>query len=296
MKSLNSFAAAAIVAATMLFPPPFARAADMPLKAAAPTPLATDWTGFYAGANAGYGWGDRSITYTPNDEATTILFIAGSVFGGNSTPSAASLRSSGAIGGLQIGYNWQFNNRWLAGVEADFDWAGMKGSASGNGNRFTPPFAPVSDSVDEQIKWFGTVRARLGYLPAENFITYITGGLAYGKVDHTASYTNNSPAFQLGPSVTDPFNTALCNANATCFMSASSSVVPGWTLGTGFEYALWGNVTLKAEYLYVSLQGAPVRVTAVRSANGPPEVPATYQADFGRTTFNTARIGLNYRF
>ncbi|WP_229266743.1 outer membrane protein [Leptospira sp. severe_002] len=294
MKSARSFAAAAIVGVGILIAPAIARAADMAVPLTKPE--ATDWTGFYFGINAGYGWGTRSMTYTANDGATALLFSVGGLFGGNSAPSAASFGSSGAIGGLQVGYNWQLNNQWLVGVEADFDWSAMKGSASGNGNRFTPPFLPVSDNVDEKIKWFGTVRGRLGYLPANNLLAYVTGGLAYGKVEHTASYTNNGALFALGPSLSDPFNTALCSANATCFAGSSSSVVSGWTAGAGFEYAFWGKFSLKAEYLYVSLQGVPVRVTAARSVNGSPEVPATYQADFGRTTFNVARVGLNYRF
>jgi outer membrane immunogenic protein len=39
-------------------------AADMPLKASPPpqTPTST-WTGFYVGANAGYGWMDPAVSF-----------------------------------------------------------------------------------------------------------------------------------------------------------------------------------------------------------------------------------------
>lgn len=39
----------------------FASAADMPIKAArSPVAVTYNWSGFYVGANAGYGWGRSS--------------------------------------------------------------------------------------------------------------------------------------------------------------------------------------------------------------------------------------------
>jgi hypothetical protein len=47
-----------------------AGAADMAVKAP-PKPVAPpavySWTGFYVGANGGYGWKDPTVTFTPND-------------------------------------------------------------------------------------------------------------------------------------------------------------------------------------------------------------------------------------
>jgi hypothetical protein len=51
---------------------------------------------------------------------------------------------------------------------------------------------------------------------------------------------------------------------------------------------------LKAEYLYVSLESKPVTETALFS--GCTCAPASFNANFSRTTFNVARLGLNYRF
>jgi outer membrane immunogenic protein len=64
-----------------------------PAAAAAPM----SWTGFYIGANAGYGWG-----------------------------TAGSYSPGGFLGGLQAGYNWQFTgSAFVAGLETDFAWTGM---------------------------------------------------------------------------------------------------------------------------------------------------------------------------
>ena len=91
----------------------------LPMKA--PVASTVNWTGFYLGANVGGGWGSRSVDYAANDPATVLLFAPAPGLGG--APPSTSFKSSGAIGGLQIGYNWQFNRNWLVGVETDFDWS-----------------------------------------------------------------------------------------------------------------------------------------------------------------------------
>jgi outer membrane immunogenic protein len=72
-----------------------ASAADLPRKAPAYyAPSFYDWTGFYIGANAGYGWAN------------------------NSGP-------KGFIGGGQLGYNWQ-TGRLVFGLEGDLQYSAMK--------------------------------------------------------------------------------------------------------------------------------------------------------------------------
>lgn len=78
-----------------------ASAADMArgpvYKAPAAAPL-FNWTGFYIGAHAGYGWGD-----------------------------ASGLNTDGWFGGGQIGVNYQFAPNWVWGVEADISGADISG-------------------------------------------------------------------------------------------------------------------------------------------------------------------------
>ena len=116
-------------------------AADLAVKApvykAAPVIL-SDWAGFYLGVNFGGGWSDTSI-----DGVTGVP------------------RSSGAVGGGQLGYNWQFGS-YVVGVESDLDGA----SISANGLK-----------TDE----LGTVRARLGYSILPRLLVYGTAGFAYGQ-------------------------------------------------------------------------------------------------------------------
>lgn len=263
-----------------------ASAADLPVKApVAPVAAPYSWTGFYVGANIGGGWGSRDVDFSPNDP------LMGFIFGTDgASPPATSFRSSGVIGGLQLGYNWQFNRNWLLGLETDFDWSGMKGSAS---NTFSAPLIgrTFGATVDEQVKWFGTVRARLGYLTADNLLAYVTGGFAYGKVQHSGNYAAVDGIAFSSTGFGFSFN---CAANSICFAGSSSVVATGWTLGGGLEYAIWQRWTLKAEYLYVSLDSKSVTETAL--AFTPGNAPASFNANYNRTSFNVAHVGVNYRF
>ena len=267
-----------------------AGAADMPAKAPvyrAPVAVAPSWTGFYVGGNIGGGWGDRSVDYAPNDPASVALFAPAA----SGAPPSHSFRTSGVIGGVQLGYNWQFNRNWLAGLETDFNWSGIKGSGSSGGA--IAGLFPFTAPVDEHVNWFGTVRARLGYLPADNLLIYLTGGFAYGQVEHTANYVTFGGLVFSG--AIGGFSAFCTGGGATCLVGMpTKSTATGWTVGGGLEYAVWQNWTIKGEYLYVSLDSQSVIETAQVFAGG--TAPSSITANFGRTTFNVARVGVNYRF
>jgi len=252
----------------------------MAVKAPPPPPAPIySWTGFYIGANLGGGWGSRNVDYTPNDASSAIL-----VFG--FPLSSVSFDTSGIIGGLQLGYNYQFNRNWLVGTETDFDGSGMRGSGSGSSSKGGGTVWPVA----ERVNWFGTVRARLGYLPTSNLLAYVTGGFAYGRVEQSGDLSGPF-IFQ---SISAPFTSVNCNGG-TCYAGSSSGVNVGWTLGGGLEYALWQQWTVRAEHLYVSLESWGVTEAALATLSGFP-TPSSFNANFGRTNFNVVRFGLNYQF
>ncbi len=144
---------AGAAAAAVLFAPVAAQAADMPIKGprsyykAQPSAIAYyNWTGFYAGAVAGYGWG------TSNWDGTGI----------NTSPKGWNL-------GGTLGYNLQTGSI-VWGLETDLAWSNVKGSSSAGGLTFTT-----------ENGWLGTARGRVGYA-FDRFLPYFTGGLAYGNV------------------------------------------------------------------------------------------------------------------
>ena len=282
---MRGFTRASIIAVSTIVLTQLASAADLPRKAP-PAPAvapAPSWTGFYVGANIGGGWSNGDVgDYTPNDPAMVAWFSA---FG---PPSSLSLDSSGVIGGVQLGYNWQFNRNWLAGIEADFDGSGVKSSTS------VPAFllgttVPATTTADERIKWFGTVRARLGFLPTDNLLAYVTGGFAYGQVEHSVSFINNSAGTFIANA--PPFSFQ-CGAGQTCLAGSAKDTATGWTAGAGIEYAVWQRWTVRAEYLHLSLGNRPVTASATFF---PGTLPSSFNANFS-TKLDVVRVGANYRF
>ncbi|GGF56250.1 outer-membrane immunogenic protein [Azorhizobium oxalatiphilum] len=177
-------------------------AARYPVKAVvAPVVPVFSWTGFYVGGNLGYGGGTNDYAF-----GTPLTSVTGSANAG------------GFVGGGQIGYNYQFANNVVLGLETDIQWTGIENNVSA-----------ASLNVSTSLDYFGTVRARLGYA-IDRFLPYVTGGLAYGKTKTSANL-----------------------AYITNDIFSGSSTNTGWTVGGGVEYAVTGNWTFKTEYLYVDL-------------------------------------------
>jgi outer membrane immunogenic protein len=196
-------------------------AADLPVKApvyAAPPPTPVySWTGFYVGGNVGYGWESRTVNFSPNDFNVFLVSCGGS--GGGTCPPPTSFDTNGALGGLQAGYNWQINQKWLLGIETDFDWSGIKGTGTDSFLIFPVlPFRGPSNFVASQnVESFGTIRGRLGFLPTTNLLVYGTAGFAYGRVGENV--TLNS---QQGVNGTLAGFSFACLSGPNCFLGSSS--------------------------------------------------------------------------
>jgi outer membrane immunogenic protein len=141
---------------------PGAFAADMPTKAPMVAPY-YNWSGWYAGVNAGYAVAQNSTVLT------------GGIFGSNES---FGVDPAGVLGGFQLGANWQFN-KLVVGVEADLQATGQKSTAC-----VDRCVVGVTSVVEQKLPWFGTARARLGYADG-TMLYYVTGGLAYGRVNST---------------------------------------------------------------------------------------------------------------
>jgi len=250
-----------------------AMAADLPVKAPvykAPVVAPYNWTGWYAGANIGYSWGRARGDF---DEPTFAAL-------GFPNPFSVSLRPDGLIGGAQLGYNWQNDNKWVFGLEADFQGSGEKDSAARDPFTFTLPQVEgttftINQTFDAKIKWFGTLRARAGVLLTPTVLLYGTGGLAYGNIDLSSTVS---------------LTIAVPGLSATTSSSFGESKTRlGWTLGAGIEGAIpntrdW---TWKAEYLYIDFG-------SISGAGTDPTIGAYSWST--KVTDNIARIGVNYRF
>ena len=128
-----------------------AYAADMLVKAPLRVPY-FDWSGFYAGINAGYSIGR---------DKTTLLLCSNAV-PGDCRNVQFNMSPVGMIGGIQAGFNWHWSPNWVFGLEADLQGSGQKDTVCIFNCLLTGPFAPVVTTIEQNLNWFATLRARLG--------------------------------------------------------------------------------------------------------------------------------------
>jgi outer membrane immunogenic protein len=233
-------------------------AADLPVLKAAPAyvpPPAFSWTGVYLGAAAGFAQG----FHTFND-------LAGGFLG---YPGLTDSRSRGFAGGGILGINFQAG-QFVYGIETDFSWLSNRTNyVDPNGliNNFFP-------SETNRLNELGTVRGRLG-LAVDRTLIYFTAGFAYGNVHDGIRYNSN-----FFPTA----NTPSFNVNTTSL---------GWVVGTGVEYALTSNWTVKGEALYADLGSLNTSWVSPGSQTFP--AGAVFGARFD-TGVAVIRAGVNYKF
>ena len=229
-----------------------ANAADMPVKAmpvkAPPPPVAYDWTGFYIGGYYGNSVDEGGTrTDPPGNPAGTRI----GQFNANSL---------GTTFGGTFGYNWQFAPRWLVGVEGDIGSLGVDHTVK-----------EYNDVIiaGSKADWYGTIRARFGYVAGPSLL-YVTGGVAFVRTTDTFG----------GDSITIP-------------ASAVETTRTGWTVGGGIETKLSRNWTAKTEYLFIDAGSYTVGTdpfgVGVAAGSGA-LVPTTFDHNY-----HVIKTGLNYK-
>lgn len=234
------------------------------------------WTGFYLGANAGYGWAHRSAHLLIPPDPGSLAFYLPALAGAMST--TIGYIPNGFIGGGQLGYHYQVDQAVL-GLEADFDGANIEGSRRGRHANLGTGFAPWTGSVRGKLEWLGTVRGRVGFTPIPQALLYATAGFAYGRVKH-----NYSNIFALSNDI---------------FTSSYSKTKTGYAVGGGAEWLFGGNCnwSARAEYLYYDINHSteitrPGGRDLFFVAAGIIRPPANRFKDSG----NIVRLAINYHF
>lgn len=314
-KPLISATALSFAVATSSF------AADLPSAKAppfAPPPPPALWTGFYAGLNAGGGWGaTNNATTVSAPLLDAVAFAANNLDPKNQLPGTglingstalansgvANVNQSGFIGGGQIGYNYQWGQNFVAGLEADIQGSTIRGSGSYTGASQDhiawrdpigiPPIVVVGGvpltnagpcwagcnltrsalgfgQVTAGVDWMGTVRGRLGYLFTPTMLIYGTGGLAFGGVHGSSTHGGVTQAVLTGLNASAfpvPFNYSQFNGTYTIpnipGAASYSNTRVGWIAGGGVEWMFMPNWSLKVEALYYNLGSAALYSTPV---------------------------------
>ncbi|QGM99166.1 outer membrane protein [Methylocystis parvus] len=276
-----------------------ALAADLPSRKGPPVlpppPPPPLWTGFYVGLNAGGGWSSSTTTNVVTSPLGNPLLPL-SPFGvsewlnvsAGGTGSLSSGSNGGFLGGGQIGYNYQFYNSFVVGLEADIQGVATSGSGQSALTVLPTTFAGINSvtgiSVSKSLDYIGTVRGRLGWLALPTLLIYGTGGLAYGGVNSTTGIFQQADV---------PFVDNFGTTSAGAF----SDTRVGWTAGGGVEWMFWPNWSAKVEYLYYNL-GTVTYSAGSRLALLAPATPLWAHATQTSTSFNgnIVRAGVNYHF
>jgi outer membrane immunogenic protein len=213
---------------------------------------------------------------------------------------AFNLSGQGVIGGGQVGYNFQFAPNWMVGVETDIQGSHLRDSVAcvlpcgtpiaiipGNVVAAAFPVVFSGNSVEHDLRWFGTLRGRVGWVNGP-VLLYFTGGLAYGDIERSAAVSGSTINVFGGGGV---FNTF-------AGQFSTSTTRAGWTIGTGLEGKLGGGWSVKAEYLYLDFGSFTDTFNTVFTTGGGAQLglvaaTRTISSDFRDHIF---RVGLDYQF
>jgi outer membrane immunogenic protein len=214
-----------------------ASAADLGARPYTKAPVAVapayNWTGFYIFGGAGGGlWNaDSNVQSTGPGGGAGFFGPAGTALTRDQR-----LGGSGWFGTVGIGYDWQFNGRWVAGVFADGQFGDIRGSLS-------DPVLGIEGR--EKLKTSYAAGVRLGYLVAPNVLSYVNGGYSGSEW----SGTNMSTLFAGGSptlATTGSFqrNGWFIGGGVENNLDIFGITAPGWFMKTEYRSAFYDRVTL----------------------------------------------------
>jgi outer membrane immunogenic protein len=172
----------------------------------------------------------------------------------------------GFLGGGQLGCDYQFTSNWVVGLAGDFSFAGIDGQT--NDPFFSGKIAGQPLTLRSRTDFFGSVTGRVGY-NWNNSLIYGKGGVAWSHNKYEANNTN-------------------CLIFTACFSSANDTQT-GWTFGAGYEWAFAPRWSVMVEYDHYGF--ASKTLSFIDPAH--PAGAANYGV---KTSFDVAKVGINYRF
>jgi outer membrane immunogenic protein len=221
---------AAFACTTALVSAGAASAADLAARPYVKAPIYAEplfnWTGFYVGGHIGGAWTNEQFANNGNSGGFGDL-LPGEGF---------RQRSSGIMGGAQIGYNWQANN-FVAGLEGTISGLNNKGTIANTA------FGARDDVFDWRANLLATVVGRAGFAVRNNLF-YIKGG--YAGVNNRL------------------------NVNDTVGVTGSGGQThwaSGWTVGAGWEYGITRNWIIGLEYNYAAFGSQTYQLGGAAQAN-----------------------------
>jgi outer membrane immunogenic protein len=246
-----------------------ALATDMIRGAAYAPSYSYSWSGCYVGGTIGGAFGRSNYSGNPTGDFRTPAPVGEpSIIPNLSASTSGSFSPASAIGGGEIGCNWQLRSI-VVGLEGDFNgWSISKSTRLTGPGDPENPGTTLTAATSENSRWLTTVRPRVGYA-YDNWLFYATGGVAITNVALSQS--------------------VLFSASDTTMTGSGTRTLVGWTLGAGVAYAISQLWILKAEYLYV---GFPSQSLSETNQAFP-----TFTASVSnKTDASIVRVGFDFKF
>ncbi|HVQ71104.1 MAG TPA: porin family protein [Bradyrhizobium sp.] len=190
-------------------------------KAPAPMAPVYSWTGFYifGGGGAGLWAADSNVQTFPG---APVALTRDQRLGG-----------SGWFGTVGIGYDWQFNGRWVAGIFGDGQFGDIRGSLSDS-------FLQIEGREKLKTSYAGGVR--VGYLVAPNVLSYVNGGYSGSEWSGTnMSFITGSPTV----ATTGSFqrNGWFIGGGVENNLDFFGIAAPGWFMKTEYRSAFYDRIS-----------------------------------------------------
>ncbi|MGU3495080.1 TonB-dependent receptor domain-containing protein [Xanthobacteraceae bacterium A53D] len=203
------------------------------------------WTGLYAGGHVGAGFAGL------NGTTTSLNGTPGGIPGTESVDQDFA----GFLYGGQVGYSYQFANRIVLGLEADWSRTSLGAEQAALATEGTLANAGfLQAKTHNDIEWMSTIRARLGYAVRDDLLLYGTGGFAFAREMASRDQYRSD-----GAMTTNPYG----NGTNIFEVEQVAGTRSGFSIGGGAEYALNDRWSVKAEYNYAYF---PKRSTKFRNA------------------------------
>jgi outer membrane immunogenic protein len=222
-----------------------ANAADLPARVYTKAPAIAapvySWAGFYIGVNG--GGASSHECYTITSSAGVPVF-----------PNSEGCHdATGALLGGQIGYRWQVTS-WVFGLEAQGDWADLKGS-----NSSLTAIIPYMNQT--KIDAIGLFTGQVGYA-WNNVLLYVKGGAAVTDNQYSSFFTATNVVF-----------------------NQASETRWGGAVGAGIEFGFAPNWSLGVEYDHLFMGTDSVAFTGINAVTRADNISQDVDMVVGRLNF-----------
>jgi outer membrane immunogenic protein len=219
-----------------------------------------NWSGFYLGLDGGGASSHDCLSLTSDNGIAVV------------PTSEGCHDATGALVGGQVGYRWQATN-WVFGVEAQGDWADLKGSNA------SLTASPVPSMNQTKVDAIGLFTGQVGYA-WNNVLWYVKGGGAVTDNKYSSIFTAAAAL------------SADCCAPGVVWNQATETRWGG-AVGTGLEFGFASNWSVAVEYDHLFMGSNNVTFPPMVIS---PSLSAVGRSDNISQDVDMGTVRVNYHF